>query len=281
MNTTALILIYLSLPGAAFQFGLRGASRIGRRGNRDVFRALTVWIPIALPVLGLSNYFASHIGISAEALLSLETLENGTSSVGDYALFSGITVVIGSFLGAATGKLWVWRSRIPGARRTAMERMAGGILPSLLEANVLTTMSLGQSLLFYRGQVADIQLSPEGDIEYIVLAQNIEKSLIFNGNDSLAGNPPTDGLHPKPSLARPLMPIAEFQSRDYEKDRLLIEASTIANVHFEVYEDAGDASWLDEMADRIWNFRRRRKLKAEIETLEKQMASEDAGGNDL
>lgn len=179
--------IALATPGLIFDLCKQVSERSGTRLSRDIVRLVSDIVLVSVPV-GLMSFYLLNVvgeGLGSRFAEDVSGNWNGhcaggcavTAMINRSVTFVVTTSLFAALAGLVFGKLSVW---VLYARRwtgTPVQQFKSGLLPPSIEASVLSTTQVDGGNLVYRGLLRDIQMGPEGKVDFVVLSEP-EKSIM-------------------------------------------------------------------------------------------------------
>ncbi|MEM9739527.1 MAG: hypothetical protein AAF829_06625 [Pseudomonadota bacterium] len=186
MSQTVLVLLILSLPGFAFQQGQSQASRVSQRFEGDILQVLRSVIILSL-ILAYPAFILTNLIAGGAANLALDAfrnpaLQSETSSLVAIFKTACATLAFGFFSGYLVGKIRSWRPETLVSSVAPLAKLQRGLVPPLIEAAVLSTHEVSNEHLVYTGMVDDIQIGPEGRVDFVVLTDPYKSTLHMDQN---------------------------------------------------------------------------------------------------
>jgi hypothetical protein len=235
----ALSVFLLSAPGLLFNLGRRLAGRISQRQTRDFLSAFGELIFLSIPLTILIAWVANMLfcGLSWGVINSFALLPELTPEL-RVALLKQVLILIAlgfgvcMLAGLAYGSCRTWFSWFGFGERLPLEKLLTGFVRPGAFATVVTTTKLDKGVLVYRGFVESLQMSPEGNIDFIALL-GPEKAYL---SEPILGPPKSSSFSSIVEGA-----ISESQSIS----ALIIESEDIANLLLTKIPSAGSPNWLE------------------------------------
>jgi hypothetical protein len=169
---------------------------------------------------------------------------------------AGAIVIVSVLGGLVFGKLFVWGMVPLRSLSSPVVDMSTGILPPSVFVSVLSKTIVGDAVLVYKGLLANVQVGPEGQVEYVLLTE-ATKSLLFNAANVVPAhvgriNRPKEN---RPHTSKPFEPINANTAAlpGPTSEFLLVEKNEIANLYFERIDGLVPPSGIDSVAYRIGN----------------------------
>lgn len=240
MSSFVVAVLLLSTPGLLFGVGKRLLSRVNQRQARDVFAALgeivLLSIPLAfLALLAIQLVFPKR---SNDMMVWAKSWDGSLNSIlnsgliKEWAVAFAVGAIISLVFGLVYGSLRNWFAWFGFGARLPLERLLTGFLPPGAYASVVTTTTLDDGVIVYRGWVESLQMSPEGSIDFVALSRP-EKAFL---RGPLLG----------PPKASQFTDIVEAGARQSGAPSvLIIESEDLANVLLTKVPGAGKSNWLE------------------------------------
>ena len=224
MNSIILLVFVLGAPGLLFNLGRRLAGRISQRQSRDFLSAFGELILLSLPLTLLDTIIAHYIfrDIDWQLFVTTHPISELSSDKKLSLINALLKLVISGFiislsLGIGYGSFRAWFAWFGFGPRLPLESLLTGFLRPGAFATVVTSTKLEKGVLVYRGLVENLQMSPEGNVDFVALA-DAEKAYLRE---------PKRGT-PRSTSFRSVVENQVFQEKS--KSLLIVESEDIANI---------------------------------------------------